>query len=131
MLRAVIPLVCRQRRRGRVVDELVAHAGWKLARLGHLLATGRFPSFPAIARALDDLTKPAAGLGSVYPIRIRRRSLEVVHLPTGEMRPANVPFFSFPVRCENERSFARANQHSYLAHSIAPFCNLMRLCRSS
>jgi hypothetical protein len=48
---------------------------------------------------LNDLAKPAAGLRRVDPIRIDRRSFEMIHLPTRKKWIANVPTLSFCVRC--------------------------------
>ena len=88
MLRAVVELVRREWRGGGVVDELVAFA------LRHPSGAGCFPGrrarlmpcLAAIVRALDDLAKPSAGLRRVDTIWIGRRSLEVIELPSGEMR---------------------------------------------
>src|SRR5262245_47701177 len=89
MLRAVVPLVGRERfsaARRNVVDEFVALA------LGHasrprFLAFWRSrlkPGFAAVIGPLNDLAKPAAGLGGVDAIRIHTRSLDVVDLPARE-----------------------------------------------
>ena len=61
--RAVVPLV---RAGNAVVDELVAD---------------RLPGLAAVARALDQLAEPAAGLRGVEAVRIDGRALEVVDLP--------------------------------------------------
>ena len=104
---AVVPLV---RAGGAVVDELVAD---------------RLPALAAVARALDDLAEPAAGLGGVEALRIRRRALEMIDLPAPEVRTAHVPALAPPVRRQDERALARADQYPYAAHaSLLPGCAL-------
>src|SRR5581483_3186380 len=76
----------------------------------------RLPAPAAVARALDDLPEPRAGLRRVQPVRIGRRALEVVDLPAAEVRPADVPPASGPVRGQDERALARADQCAYPAH---------------
>src|SRR6059036_1971077 len=114
MLGAVVELVGREGlaglRRG-VVHELVALAARHLARLGHPLAPRRLPLLAAVARALDDLPEPGARLGSVQPVRVGRRSLEVVDLPAREVGPADLPLVALPVRRHDERALARADQY--------------------
>src|SRR5258708_3571069 len=73
---AVIPLV---RTRHAIVYELVIH--WR-------------PGLAAVVGALDQLAEPAARLGCVQPIRIGRRSLDMVNLPAGEVGSADVPFLA-------------------------------------
>ena len=73
MRRAVVPLVSAG---NAVVYELVAH---------------RLPGLAAIVGALDQLPEPAARLRRIQPVRVNGRSLDVVHLPTREMRAADVP----------------------------------------
>src|SRR5690349_11978505 len=68
MLRAVVPLVGAG---DALVLEFVPH---------------RFPRLPAVVGPLDDLSGPAARLRRVEPVGIGGRSLEVVDLPTREMR---------------------------------------------
>src|SRR5579862_176589 len=120
VLRAVVPLVRGEGLAGfhaRVVYEFVALAGREFTRPGHLFASGCFPRLAAIAGALDDLTKPAAGLRRIEPIRIRRRALYVVHFPAGKVRTADVPLFTLAVRTQNERPFFCSHQYSYAAHA--------------
>src|SRR6266404_4413036 len=124
MRRSVVPLMSCEGLAGfkrRVIDELVALG------LGHAFRRGgRFtrrrsrlvPCFASVIRALNDLPKPAAGLRCIQSIRVSGRSLEVIELPAGKVRPAYVPSFAFRVRCQNERSLARTNQYSYLAHAL-------------
>src|SRR5687767_8936151 len=78
------------------------------------------PGLAAVIRALNDLPEPTAALGRKQPIRISRRSLDMINLPTGKMRTANVPSFALRVRGQNERPFPCTNQHSYFAHLILP-----------
>ena len=102
--RAVVPLV---RAGHAVVGELVAH---------------RLPGLAAVVRALDHLAEPAAGLRRVEPVRIHRRALEVVDLPAPEVRAADVPLLALAVRRQDERALARADEYSYPAHLLDPFC---------
>ena len=53
------------------------------------------------------------------PIRIGGRSLEVIHLPAGKVRAADVPFFALAVGRQNECAFARAYQNPYSAHAFS------------
>src|SRR5262245_52497093 len=92
VLSAVVELMRRQRPTGLfrfVVDELIAlalgHAALAFELLG--LASWRAPGFSTVVGALDDLTKPAAGLRCVDAIRIDWRALHVIDLPAREVRP--------------------------------------------
>ncbi len=78
MLGAVVPLVGP---RVAVICEFVAD---------------RFPGFAAIVGALDGLPEPAAGLRCIDPVRINGRALEMVNLPTREMRAADIPLVRLP-----------------------------------
>src|SRR5262249_3239862 len=84
LLRAVVELV-----RPGVADvfELVAH---------------RLPRLAGVIRTLDDLSKPAARLGGVQAVRVRRRALEVVDLPAREVRTRDLPFLALAVGLQNE-----------------------------
>src|SRR5579859_3082061 len=121
MLRAVVPLVGGERfaasRRG-VVHELVALAFGPSIRRCRL--AGRcprlHPGFAPIIGALNDLSKPSAGLRHVNPIGVNGRSLDVVDLPARKVRAADVPFLALAIRGENECPLACTNQYSYLAH---------------
>src|SRR5687768_6681787 len=78
----------------RVVNKLIAlahrhafgrqnrRAGWR---------SGLEPRLATVVRALNDLSKPAAGLRRVNAVRINRRTLHVIDLPSGEMGATNVP----------------------------------------
>src|SRR3989454_2171730 len=119
MLRAVVPLVRGEglaRFRGRVVDELIALAGRHGAGLDGHSAAGRLPRLAAVAGALDDLSKPPAGLRRVQPIRVGERALQVIDLPAGKVRAAHVPLFAFA-----DRKSTRLNS-SHLVISYAVFC---------
>src|SRR5262249_4814007 len=72
----------------------------------------------AVAGALHHLPEPTAGLRGVQAVRIGRRSLHVINLKTGEMRPIDFPFGALPVGLQNECAFARSHQHSRLAHRL-------------
>src|SRR5262249_45842917 len=93
MRRAVVPEV---RAGHALVDELVAD---------------RLPGLAAVARALDDLSEPAARLRRVQSVRVGRRSLHVIDLPAAEVRAADVPLLAPAVRGHDERALARTYQH--------------------
>src|SRR6266508_46263 len=93
------------------VRELVAH---------------RLPGLATIVRALDHLPEPAAGLRGIEPIRIGGRGLEMIDLPAAEVWAAHVPLLALAVRRHDERAFARADQHPYLAH-LSSFLGLAPL----
>src|SRR2546427_9815769 len=100
MLCAVVPVVRGEgfaATRRRVVDELVALAGGRtVGRLGRA-ASGRFPRLSAVARALDDLSKPPAGLRRIQPIRIGGRAPEMIDLPARAKGPTGSPGLAAPV----------------------------------
>src|SRR5262249_60563027 len=58
--------------------------------VGELVAHG-LPSLAAVARALNQLAEPGAGLRGIQPIRIGRRSTEERELPAPEGGAADVP----------------------------------------
>src|ERR1019366_7398753 len=99
-----------------VVNEFIARGRRHRARLGRFFASGRLPGFAAVIGALDDLPEPAAGLRGIQPVRVNRRSLDVVQLPAREMRTADIPAFALAVRLQDECALACANQYSYVAH---------------
>src|SRR6266496_603029 len=68
------------------------------------LGPGRVPGFAAVIRALDDLAEPAARLRRVNPVWINRRTFEVIHLPTREVRPADFPILALAVGGQNKRA---------------------------
>src|SRR5450755_1813305 len=98
MGRAVVPLM---RARNTVVDKLIVH---------------RLPRLAAIVRALNQLTKPAAGLRCKQPVGVNRRSLDVVNLPPRKMRTTHVPLFALAIGRQNKSALACANQYSHLTH---------------
>src|SRR5579859_4756998 len=98
MGRAVIPGVFARRA---VVSELIADD---------------FPCLAAVVRALHHLTVPARGWGSEEAVRIHRRTLEVIDLPTPEVRAVDLPPLAARVRTQDEGTFSRSDQHPYLAH---------------
>src|ERR1700675_1725213 len=123
MLGAVVPLVGGEGLPGlrrNVIGELVALAfGHSVRRFG--FARGRAglePGFAAVVGALNDLPEPAARLRAVDAIGIHGRTLEVIDLPAGEMRAADLPIFAFAVGRKNECTLARAHQDSNFAHVL-------------
>src|SRR6476659_5948213 len=89
MWSAVIKLMRRERLPGfirSVINKLIALTFRHSIRRGHRFARGRSglePRFAAVVRALNDLSKPAAGLRRVDAVRVHGRTLHVVNLPSG------------------------------------------------
>src|SRR5690242_2125117 len=79
MRRAVIPLVSA---RDAIVDKLVPH---------------RLPGLAAIIGTLDLLTKPAAGLRGIEPVRLNGGALQMIDFPASQKRTADIPLFTFAV----------------------------------
>src|SRR5947199_10662344 len=73
MRRAVVPLM---RARNAFVGELISYC---------------FPRLPAVTRALYQLPEPAGGLRCIQPLRIGRRSFQMVDLPTCEVWTLDTP----------------------------------------
>src|SRR5262249_11473407 len=96
------PVVPEVRAGNTVVHELVAH---------------RLPRPAAVVGALDQLPEPARTLRSVHPVGIRRRSLQMIHLPSPEMGTGDVPSVTPAVRLEHERALPRADQYPYTTHA--------------
>src|SRR5919108_5507622 len=96
--RPVVPLMCA---RHAVIDELVSNC---------------LPGFAAIVRSLNHLAEPAARLRRIQSILIYRRSLQVVDLPSGKVRAADVPAFALPVRRQYECPLACTNEYPYRTH---------------
>src|SRR5438046_2345426 len=86
----------------------------------HEFVIDRGPRLATVVRALDLLPEPSAGLGTIQPIRVNGRSLQVVDLPARKMGPADVPPFAFSIRRKDERALASACQYTYFAHA-SPF----------
>src|SRR5712664_3347958 len=127
MRRAVIPLMGRQRLarfRRSIINELIAlalgHSFWRSRRLSRLRSR-LLPGFAAIIRALNDLSKPTAGLRNIKSIRIHRRTFRMIDFPPGKMGSADLPLFALAIGCQNERALFCANQQSYLAHLLLLF----------
>src|SRR6266511_2419881 len=103
MCSAVIPLMRRERFAAlsrSVVNKLITLTFWHPIRRGSRFAGGRSrlePSLAAVVRALNDLSKPAAGLRRVNAVGIRGRTINVIDLPSGEVRATNVPLFTFSI----------------------------------
>src|SRR5258706_16467218 len=115
MLCAVIKLMSGERLpafRARVVHELVALGLWRsLGRCPLAWWCSRLcPSLASIIRALNDLPEPAARLRRVQPVRVRRRSFDVVNLPARKVRTAHVPLLALSIRGQHERTLPRPNQ---------------------
>src|SRR5256885_12527357 len=85
VLGAVVPLVRGERlaRWGRgVVDELVTLAFGHLAGLRRDAAAGRLPRLAAVARALDHLAEPPAGLRRIDAVGIGGGPPPLVNFPS-------------------------------------------------
>src|SRR5215213_2514299 len=103
MRSAVIKLMRGQRFTGflrRVVNKFIALAyrhpvGRSRRRAGG--RSGLKPRLAGVVGALNNLTKPAAGLRRVNAVRVRGRTFHVINLPSGKMRTTNVPFFPFSI----------------------------------
>ena len=91
---AVVPLV---RARDAVIRELVVHGGPRLA---------------AVVRALNELAEPAARLGGVDPVRVDRRALQVIELPSAKEWPCNIPVLPRSICVDDESTLARSDEHS-------------------
>src|SRR5256885_5651428 len=94
VLGAVVPLVRGERlaRWGRgVVDELVALAFGHLAGLRRDAAAGRLPRLAAVARALDHLAEPPAGLRRIDAVGIGGGSPLMLDLPPRAVGAAHLP----------------------------------------
>ncbi len=98
VLSAIIELM---RARRPVVDEILPH---------------RLPRFATVVGALNPLPKPAGGLRRVDPVRINRRTFEMIKFPARKVRAADFPVRALAVRGEDKGAFACANQKSYCAH---------------
>src|SRR6478672_2481050 len=120
MLRAVVPLMCA---RDTIVNELVTLGFCHPIRtLQFLRAAARCaPGFATVIRALNDLTKPIAGLRGVDPIGVNHRAFHVINLPSREMRAADLPSFTRAIRSQNERAFFCADQNPDFAHCFLLF----------
>src|ERR1044072_2062624 len=105
--------------RRRVVNKLVTFSHRHAFRRGRRRARGGSrlePCLAAVIRALNDLSKPAAGLRRVNTVRIHARTFDVIDLPSGEVRTTHVPFFTLAIRSQNKCALTRAYEYSYIAH---------------
>src|SRR5262245_30106182 len=100
VLGAVVPLV---RTGSSIIDKFISD--W-------------LPRCTTAVGALDQLPKPPGGLRRIQPIWVSRGSLEMVNLPAGKMRTADLPVRAVAVRGQDERTFACTNQDPYVAHCI-------------
>jgi hypothetical protein len=118
MLRAIVPLMRRERPAGRgrcVINEFVA-----FCERHSLRACGRFagfqprlvPRFAAIIGSLNYLAEEAAALGYIDAVRVGRRAVQVIDLPTTKVRALNIPLVAFAIRSEDERTFSRTYKKS-------------------
>ena len=89
-------------------------------------AARRLPGHAAVIGTLDHLPRPAAALRGVHPARVRRRPLDVVDLPPGEMRPADIPPLTLAIRAQHERALARTHQQPYATHLHSPSASARR-----
>src|SRR6185369_7521483 len=99
----VIKLMGRERFacfRGSIIRKFITFTFW------HSIWRGRWftgwcarlePCLAAVIRALNDLSKPAAGLRCVDAVGIHRGTLEVIQLPSGKVRTTDVPLFTFSI----------------------------------
>ena len=87
------------------------------AVVGELVAD-RLPGLAAVVGALDQLPEPAAGLRGVDAVGIGGRALEVVDLPAGKVRAADVPLLALAVGGQDEGALARADQNSNRTHPL-------------
>src|SRR3954469_11838649 len=115
VLRSIVPLVSAGYS---IINEFIAFGLRHSFRAFQFfwIAPWCLPCFSAVARALDDLSEPGAGLRSVNPVRVDRGTLHVINLPAREMRPVHFPVFALRVRCKHKRAFFCSDQHSYSAH---------------
>src|SRR5215217_3111241 len=126
MWSAVVPLMCRERFTGfsrSVIHKLIALTGRHPFGRGNRQTgrrSGLEPRLAAIVRTLNDLSKPAAGLRRVYAVRIHGRTLNVIDLPSGKVRPTDVPFFAFSIGGKNKCALTGAYKYSYIAHIFVP-----------
>src|SRR5256885_7956594 len=121
MLSPVVPLVSGERFATwtGVIGELIAlpfrHT------FGSLLgfSAGNLPRFAAIIRALDDLPEPSAGLRCVDAVRVHGRTLQVIHLPSPEVRAVHIPLLALAIRRQNECALFCSYENSYTAHAFS------------
>src|SRR5579863_6593560 len=93
--------------RGSVVPKVSA---W-ISLVGEFVPDGN-ECFAAVVGALDLLAEPSAGLRNIKPIRINRRTFEVINLPPAEMWALDVPMFTLCVGTQDESPLPRTCQNS-------------------
>src|SRR5579864_2757087 len=84
--------------------------------VGELVAD-RLPGLAAIIRPLDQLTEPAGRLREVDPVRVDRRSLEVVNVPARKVGPGDIPLLTPVIRRQDKRPLVRPDQNPNSAHA--------------
>src|SRR5437867_12445957 len=84
------------------------------------LVVERLPGLTAVIGPLDHLPVPSGGLRRVDAVRIGRRSLEVVNVPSGEMGSIDSPGSALFVRRQDERTLVRPDQYPYATHAFLP-----------
>src|ERR1700694_3171217 len=92
------------------------------------LVSDRIPGLASVVRALNDLPEPAGVLGGIDPVGVDRRPLDVVDVPAGDVRSADVPLLALGIRCHHECALVRPNQYPNSAHaSLLPESSLRAL----
>src|SRR4051812_4978219 len=104
VLRAIVPLMC-------AGDSVV-----------HKFIPDWLPGRAAVVGSLDQLPEPAAGLRGIQPIRVGRRTFDMVDLPAPKMRATDLPLFALGIRCQDECALACTNQYPYLRHCVLLSC---------
>src|ERR1700736_4932763 len=104
VLSTVVPLV---RAGNAIINEFVTFSLRRTIGTLQLLrcATRRLPGFTSIIGALNDLSKPGAGLRCIQTVRINWRTFDVIKLPPGKVRSINFPILALCVGGKDERSF--------------------------
>src|SRR5882757_5945969 len=85
----------------------------------HKLVPRLLPRLAAVIRALNDLPEPSARLRTIQPVRVHRRTLGVIDLPTRKVRPTHIPLLPLSVRRQHKRALPCTNQQSHLAHRLS------------
>src|ERR1700730_18449398 len=86
------------------------------------------PCLRAVVGALDNLPEPTGVLGGIDRVGVSRRPLDVVDVPAGEVRSADVPLLALGIRGHHECTLVRANQYPNSAHaSLLPESSLRAL----
>src|SRR3972149_11104267 len=80
------------------------------------LVAYRLPGPAAVIAALDHGAVPGGPQGGMQPIRVVRGGLEVEHLPSAEVRTADLPTTPAGLRREDESPLACSDEHADLCH---------------